>query len=78
MTRSFKQGHSWQSSQTPAGGTNGLEAVTGQDVRKLVEAMTGPGNPFTILPFDTVIDGADGARYGVCWCGGDCGQYSSF
>lgn len=44
-------------SASPAGGTNGLVAETGQDVTKLVEAMTGPGNPFTVLAVDTVIDG---------------------
>jgi hypothetical protein len=41
----------------PAGGTNGLAVTTGQDVAKLVTAMTGPGNPFTILPVATVIGG---------------------
>jgi len=44
-------------SPTPAGGTNGLEAVTGQDVGAMVKAMTGPGNPFTILTVPTTIDG---------------------
>ena len=44
-------------SANPAGGTNGLEAVTGQDVSSMVLAMTGAGNPFTILPADTIIDG---------------------
>jgi hypothetical protein len=45
----------------PAGGTNGVEAITGQDVSKLVEAMTGPGNPFKVvteeltLPDGTVV-----------------------
>lgn len=44
-------------STAPAGGTNGLVVTTGQDVAKMVTAMTGPGNPFTILAVDTVIDG---------------------
>jgi hypothetical protein len=35
---------------SPAGGTNGLQAMTGQDVDKLVAAMTGPGEPFKIVP----------------------------
>ncbi len=45
----------------PAGGINGLEAVTGRDVAKLVAAMTGPGNPFKVvteqitLPDDSVV-----------------------
>lgn len=45
----------------PAGGINGLEAITGQDVSKLVFAMTGPGNPFKVvteqltLPDGTVV-----------------------
>ena len=45
----------------PAGGTNGVEAITGQDVSKLVKAMTGPGNPFKVvteqmtLPDGTVV-----------------------
>lgn len=48
-------------SVTPAGGTNGLAVTTGQDVAKLVAAMTGPGNPFKIvteeitLPDGTVV-----------------------
>jgi len=33
----------------PAGGINGTEVKTGQNVQKLVEAMTGPGNPFKIV-----------------------------
>ncbi len=41
----------------PAGGPNGLAATTGQDVERMVAAMTGPGNPFTVLDVDTVIDG---------------------
>jgi hypothetical protein len=44
-------------SPTPAGGTNGLEAITGQDVDAMVRAMTGEGRPFTVLPFPEVIDG---------------------
>lgn len=44
-------------SVAPAGGTNGLSTTTGQDVSSLVRAMTGPGNPFTILAVDTTIDG---------------------
>lgn len=44
-------------SVAPAGGTNGLEAITGLDVSSLVEAMTGPGNPFVILTEPTTIDG---------------------
>jgi hypothetical protein len=44
-------------SLVPAGGTNGVVLTTGQDVSLLVEAMTGPGNPFTVLATDTVIDG---------------------
>lgn len=45
----------------PAGGTNGVEAITGHDVSKLVFAMTGPGNPFKVvteqltLPDGTVV-----------------------
>lgn len=48
-------------STDPAGGTNGVEAITGQDVSKLVLAMTGPGNPFKVvteqltLPDGTVV-----------------------
>lgn len=44
-------------SAAPAGGTNGQVAITGQDVSKMVAAMTGPGNPFTVLEVDTVIGG---------------------
>lgn len=33
----------------PAGGINGLEVVTGQDVEKMVTAMTGPNLPFKIV-----------------------------
>lgn len=44
-------------SAVPAGGTNGLAATTGQDVSKMVQAMTGPGNPFTILTAPTTIGG---------------------
>lgn len=48
-------------SADPAGGTNGLAVTTGQDVSKLVLAMTGPGNPFKVvteqltLPDGTVV-----------------------
>ena len=48
-------------SAAPAGGTNGIVATTGQDVSKLVFAMTGPGNPFKVvteqitLPDGTVV-----------------------
>lgn len=41
----------------PAGGTNGLGVTTGQDVTLLVKAMTGPGNPFTVLAASTTIGG---------------------
>lgn len=44
-------------SSSPAGGTNGLEAITGQDVDAMVQAMTGTGKPFTVLPTSQVIDG---------------------
>lgn len=44
-------------STTPAGGTNGLVVTTGQDVSRLVTAMTGPGNPFTVLATQTVVGG---------------------
>ena len=44
-------------SVTPAGGANGYSATTGQDVTKLVAAMTGPGKPFTVVTETTVIDG---------------------
>lgn len=44
-------------STSPAGGTNGVVTRTGEDVSSLVWAMTGPGNPFTILANTTVIDG---------------------
>jgi hypothetical protein len=52
----------WQSkdgevSVSPAGGLNGLVAVTGQDVEFMVAALTGPGKPFTELKEDTLIDG---------------------
>lgn len=52
----------WQSldgveSTSPAGGTNGAQTTTGLDVDRLVAAMTGTGNPFTILAVDTTIDG---------------------
>lgn len=44
-------------STSPAGGTNGVVVRTGEDVSSLVQAMTGPGNPFTILPTTTIVDG---------------------
>lgn len=44
-------------SASPAGGTNGVAVTTGQDVTKMVQAMTGPGNPFTILTAPVTIDG---------------------
>jgi hypothetical protein len=44
-------------SVSPAGGTNGLQVVTGQDVSSLVAAMTGEGKPFTVLTEPTVIGG---------------------
>lgn len=48
-------------SVSPAGGTNGLGTTTGQDVARLVAALTGPGNPFKVvneqftLPDGTVV-----------------------
>lgn len=36
-------------STMPAGGTHGVVITTGQNVDKLVKAMTGPGNPFKIV-----------------------------
>jgi hypothetical protein len=44
-------------SVSPAGGTNGVQAMTGQDVELLISTMTGPGLPFSIVPYDTVING---------------------
>ena len=44
-------------SPAPAGGTNGVVVTTGLDVSAMVAAMTGPGNPFTILAVDTIING---------------------
>jgi hypothetical protein len=44
-------------SATPAGGTNGYVAVTGQDVTNMVTAMTGTGKPFTVLASPQTIDG---------------------
>lgn len=44
-------------SVAPAGGTNGLQVVTGQDVSSMVAAMTGAGKPFTVLTAPTVIGG---------------------
>ncbi len=42
-------------SAAPAGGTNGKLAQTGLEVSKLVLAMTGPGNPFTVVPIQTTL-----------------------
>jgi hypothetical protein len=39
----------------PAGGTNGQQAMTGQDVDMLVAAMTGPGEPFKVVPVQTTL-----------------------
>lgn len=44
-------------SVSPAGGTNGVQVVTGQDVSSMVAAMTGAGKPFTVLTEPTVIGG---------------------
>lgn len=44
-------------SPTPAGGTNGKEAKSGQDVAALVALMTGPGNPFTVVPSAITLPG---------------------
>ena len=44
-------------STDPAGGTNGVVTRTGENVALLVEAMTGPGNPFTVLDVESVVDG---------------------
>jgi hypothetical protein len=44
-------------SVSPAGGTNGLQVVTGQDVSSMVAAMTGAGKPFTVLTDPTEIGG---------------------
>lgn len=43
----------------PAGGINGIEGKTGTNVAKLVQAMTGPGNPFKIVAVEmTLPDGS--------------------
>lgn len=42
-------------STQPAGGTNGTQAMTGQDVDMLVAAMTGPGEPFKVVPVQTTL-----------------------
>lgn len=39
----------------PAGGLNGQVASTSADVERLVAAMTGPGNPFVIVPTATTL-----------------------
>ena len=44
-------------SVSPAGGTNGVVVTTGANVSLMVAAMTGAGNPFTVLAVQTVIDG---------------------
>lgn len=44
-------------SASPAGGANGIEVRTGDDVSTMVQAMTGPGNPFVILTAPTLIGG---------------------
>ena len=44
-------------SSNPAGGTNGVVVSTGQDVSSMVAAMTGAGNPFTILAAPTTLGG---------------------
>ena len=44
-------------STNPAGGTHGVVVSTGLDVSAMVTAMTGAGNPFTILAAQTTIDG---------------------
>ena len=42
----------------PAGGTNGVVVKSGEDVSALVAAMTGPGNPFKVVPSEiTLPDG---------------------
>ncbi len=44
---------------SPAGGINGVSVTTGKDVDKLVSAMTGPGEPFKIVPVQmTLPDGS--------------------
>lgn len=40
---------------SPAGGTNGVSVTTGQDVDKLVAAMTGPGEPFKVVTVQTTL-----------------------
>lgn len=42
-------------STSPAGGANGVAVTTGQDVSKLVAAMTGPGNPFKVVTVSTTL-----------------------
>lgn len=39
----------------PAGGLNGVVGVTGEDVERLVAAMTGPGKPFVVVNEPTVL-----------------------
>jgi hypothetical protein len=35
----------------PAGGTNGFSVSTGQNIDRLIAAMTGPGEPFKVVPY---------------------------
>lgn len=42
-------------SATPVGGANGVVATTGQDVSRLVLAMTGTGNPFKVVTSETTL-----------------------
>ena len=48
-------------SVSPAGGTNGLEVRTGEDVALLIEALTGnnPPQPFIFVPAPTVVNGVN-------------------
>lgn len=48
-------------SASPAGGTNGLEVRTGEDVALLIEALTGnnPPQPFIFVPAPTVVNGVN-------------------
>lgn len=39
----------------PAGGTNGVVVKSGEDVSALVAAMTGPGNPFKVVPSEVTL-----------------------
>lgn len=42
-------------STAPAGGTNGVQAETGEDVSSLILAMTGSGNPFKVITEETTL-----------------------